>query len=126
MAKIYNNKREHLVIQINSHEATELNFGVPIVGLSNMCLCGTCNNECAPEDIYYVCGINEVMCKDCIEDYCNNMNHYVDDNSLQYEINHFNFVAKKINMKERAILTADGKCVICDVDDIKDLQPCYT
>lgn len=114
MAKVYYNDREHLIIKMNAHEATKLDFGIPIVGLNNMCICGSCNNECKPEDIYYVAGINEVMCKDCVEDYVKNMNHYVDTDSLKYESGHFNNVASKLNMKERAALTADGKAIIYD------------
>lgn len=126
MAKIYKNNREHLVIQLNAKEATKLNFGIPIVGLNNMCLCGTCNAECKPEDIYYVCGINEVLCKDCVEDYVDNMNHYVDDNSLKYEVSHFNAVSDKLNMDERAALTPNGKCIIYNRQDIDNIKPCYT
>lgn len=125
MASIYKNQRGHLIIQLNVHEATDLNIGIEIPGLNNLCLCDTCNNECKPEDIYYIAGINEIMCKDCVEDYVDNMNHFNDDNSIQYEINHFNAVAKKLNMKERAVLTSEGKLIICGVDDIKELQPCY-
>lgn len=118
MAKVYNNQREFLIIQINAHEATELNFGIPVTGLNNVCLCETCNNECKPEDIYYVAGINEVMCKDCVEDYVKNMNHYIDDDSLNYEINHFNVIADKLDMKERACKTPNGKLVIYDTSII--------
>ena len=125
MAKVYNNKREHLVIILDAKEATELNFGIPIVGLNNMCLCGTCNKECKPQDIYYICGINEVLCKDCAEDYCENMNHYVDDDSLKYEINHFNYVAAKLNMKERAGITPNGKVVIYDKEHVMDIMSNY-
>lgn len=126
MAKIYHNKREHLVIILDSREATKLNFGIPITGLNNMCLCGTCNNECGATEIYYICGLNEVMCKDCAEDYCENMNHYVDDSSLQYEINHFNAVSDKLNMKEKAALTPNGKVVIYNKQDIDNTKTCYT
>lgn len=117
MAKVYYNKREHLVIQMNAHEATELNFGIPIVGLNNMCLCGTCNNECKPEDIYYIAALNEVMCKDCIEDFVENSNHYVDTDSLLYESKHFNNVAEKLKMQERVAITPNGKCVLYQVTD---------
>ena len=116
MAKIYKNNREHLVIQMNANEATELNFGIPVTGLNNICLCGTCNQECKPEDIYYICGINEVMCGDCIEDYVNNMNHYTDEASLDYEIAHFNYVAKTLKMTERAAITPNGKLIIVNND----------
>lgn len=126
MAKLYTNKKQHLIIKMNAHEATELNFGIPVTGLNNICLCGSCNQECKPEDIYYIAGINEVMCGDCIEDFVDNMNHYVDDDSLKYEISHFNHVATKLNMEERAVLTPNGKLIICNKTDIDELKPCYT
>lgn len=121
MAKIYKNDREHLVIQMNAREATELNFGIPVTGLNNICLCGTCNQECKPEDIYYIAGINEVMCKDCIEDYVKNMNHYTDEDSSKYELAHFNNVAERLNMNERAAITPGGKIVIYDKKYIDEM-----
>lgn len=116
MAKIYNNPRNFLVIQINANEATDVNIGIEIPGLNNMCLCGTCNNECKPEDIYYIAGINEVMCKDCCDDYCKNMNHYIDDDSLRYEVRHFNFYAEKLGMKTRVKVNADSKFEFYEVE----------
>lgn len=111
MAKIYLNDRKHLIIQMNSSEATKCNFGIPVTGINNICLCGTCNTECTPEDIYYVCGINEVLCKDCVEDYAKNMNHYTDSNSIQYEVRHFNTIAEILNMKEKAVIKPNGEVV---------------
>lgn len=119
MAKIYYNENKHLVIQMNAAEATELDFGIPITGLLNLCLCGSCNKECKHDEIYYVCGINEVMCKDCVEDYVKNMNHYVDEDSLKYEIAHFNNVSSKLNMKEIATVTPDAKIIIYDKNNAK-------
>lgn len=118
MAKIYTNNRGFLVIQMSSTEATKCRFGIEVTGLNNICLCGTCNAECKPEDIYYVCGINEVLCKDCIDDYVDNMNHYVDDASLEYEVRHFNTVAEWLDMPERAAITPDGKAIIIDKKEI--------
>ncbi len=126
MAKVYFNDREHLVIKINSKEATKLNFGIPVTGLLNVCLCGTCNNECSSDDIYYIAGINEVMCDKCIDDYVKNMNHYTDEDSLTYEIRHFNYVAEKLDMKERAMITPNGKVVIYDNKNGKIPETSYT
>lgn len=122
MAKVYFNNAKHLIIQMNNKEATKLGFGIPITGLQNMILCGTCNTECKPEEIFYVCGINETLCKDCVEDYVKNMNHYVDNDSLQYEMRHFNHVAELLDMKERAALTSEGKCIIYNKDEVKNEQ----
>ena len=126
MAKVYYNQKEFLVIQINAHEATELDFGIQIPGLNNMCLCGTCNNECKPDDIYYIAGINEFMCKECCDDYCSNMNHFIDDDSLKYEVAHFNHYAQKLNMNERAAITPNSKLIIYDHSKDEDHFTTYT
>ena len=126
MAKVYYNDAQHLIIQMNSHDASECNFGIEITGLNNMCVCGACNKECEPEDIYYACGVNEVFCKDCIEDFVKNMNHYTDKISLSYEVKHFNHIAKILNMKERAALTPNGKTVIYDYSEVSDHFTSYS
>ena len=56
--------------------------------------------------------INEVLCEDCLNDYIKNMSHYTDDDSLRYEINHFNIIAQKLGMSEKATFTVDNKIVI--------------
>lgn len=101
MAKGFKNKG-HLVIQMNIQEATKCNFGFEIPGLNNLVVCGTCNNECKPANIYYIAALNEVMCEDCMNDYCNNMNHHNDKDSLKYEIAHFNDIGGKLNIEHYA------------------------
>lgn len=108
MAKIYNNNKGFLVVEITLEEATKLNFGIHNANPINIILCGSCNKMCE-ENIYYVACLNEVMCKDCIEDYTKNSPHYIDDDSLEYEINHFNWIAKELGLKNRAYRTPDSK-----------------
>ena len=55
---------------------------------------------------------NEVMCEDCLTDFIKNMSHYHDYDSLRYEINHFNIIAQKLGMSEKAAQTPDGKLII--------------
>lgn len=112
MAKIYKNDKNFLVIEMNGAEASSLGFGVEVTGCLNSIICGTCNTSIEHKNIYYVAGINEVLCKDCVEDYTKNMNHYIDDDSLKYEINHFNIIAQKLGMSERAAFTPDSKIVV--------------
>ena len=112
MAEIYSNKSNFLVLKLNAEEATKLHFGIETGGKYNICICGTCNEDCKPSEIYYVCGINEILCKDCLDDYIDNMVHYNDDDSLLYEIKHFNFVAEKVGMTERASIVGNGKYII--------------
>lgn len=119
MAKIYNNDKKFLIIQLDNKEATELGFGVQITALTNVCVCGSCNKELNP-DMYYVAAINEVLCEDCMLDYIKHMNHYCDDDSLIYEVNHFNKIAEQLNIKEKASITHDSKIILYDKEKVKE------
>lgn len=112
MAKVYKNDKNFLIIQMNGAEASNLGFGMEITGCLNSIVCGTCNISIEHKDIFYVAGINEVLCEDCVDDYIKNMNHYIDDDSLKYEINHFNIIAQKLGMSEQASFTPDSKIII--------------
>jgi len=112
MAKVYKNDKNFLVIQMTGAEASGLGFGMEITGCLNSIVCGTCNTSIEHKDIFYVAGINEVLCKDCIEDYIKNMSHYTDIDSLKYEINHFNIIAQKLGMSEKANFSPDNKIII--------------
>lgn len=111
MATLYKNDKNFLIIKMNGTEASNLGFGIEVTGCLNSIICGTCNASIEHKDIYYLAGINEVLCEDCLTDYIKNMNHYTDDDSLRYEINHFNVIANKLGMKEKAIKT-DNKIII--------------
>jgi hypothetical protein len=112
MAKVYTNDKNFLIIEMNGAEASGLGFGVEIPGCLNAIICGGCNSQIEHKDIYYIAGINEVMCKDCVEDYVKNMSHYTDIDSLKYEINHFNIIAQKLGMSETANFSPDNKIII--------------
>ena len=115
MAKIYKNDKNFLVIQMNGEEASNLGFGMEITGCLNSIVCGRCNSSIEDKDIYYIAGINEVMCKDCAYDYIKNMSHYIDYDSLKYEINHFNIIAQKLGMSEKAGFSPDNKIIISSI-----------
>lgn len=115
MAKVYKNDKNFLIIEMTGKEASNINFGIETIGCLNIILCGSCNSQIEYKTIYYIAGINEVMCKDCVDDYIKNMNHYTDDDSLKYEINHFNFVASKLGMSEKASFSADNKIIISSI-----------
>ena len=115
MAEIYKNNKNFLIIKMNGAEASNLEFGTEITGCLNSIVCGSCNDTIEHKDLYYIAGINEVMCEDCCNDYCKNMNHFIDDDSLKYEINHFNIIAQKLNMPDRASLSPDNKIIISSI-----------
>lgn len=112
MAKLYKNDKNFLIIQMTGAEASNLGFGTEVTGCLNAIVCGTCNSSIEHKDIYYLAGINEVLCEDCLNDYIKNMSHYTDDDSLRYEINHFNVIANKLGMEEKAGKTTDNKIII--------------
>lgn len=114
MAKVYKNNKNFLIIQMNGEEASNLGFGMEITGCLNSIVCGSCNSSIEDKDIYYIAGINEVMCKDCAYNYIKNMSHYIDYNSLKYEINHFNIIAQKLGMSEKAGFSPDNKIIIAE------------
>ena len=112
MAKVYKNDKNFLIIEMTGEEASSLDFGIKIPGCLNTILCGGCNENIEDEKICYIAGINEVMCEECTADYIKNMSHYTDDDSLKYEISHFNIIAQKLGMSEIASFTTDKKIVI--------------
>ena len=112
MAKVYKNDKNFLIIEMDGTEASGLGFGMEVTGCLNVIVCGSCNTSIEHKKIFYVACINEVLCEDCITDYVKNMSHYTDDDSLKYEINHFNIIASKLSMSEKAAQTPDGKVII--------------
>ena len=120
MAEIIKNNKNFLIIKLNNEEATKLNFGIFRKDGDNIIICGSCNVICDESELYYIAGINEVLCKDCMEDFVKNMNHYTDNNSLNYEIKHFNYIANILNIDTKAGTTPEGKLVLFSKDEIKE------
>ena len=112
MAKVYKNDKNFLIIEMDGAEASGLGFGIEVTGCLNIIVCGSCNTSIEHKKIFYVACINEVLCENCITDYVKNMSQYTDDDSIKYEINHFNIVAQKLGMSEKAGLAVDKKIVI--------------
>ena len=100
---------------MNGAEASSLGFGIEVTGCLNLIVCGSCNESIEHKKIFYVACINEVLCEDCVEDYIKNMSHYTDIDSLKYEINHFNIIAQKLGMSEKADFTPDNKIIISSI-----------
>ena len=115
MAKLYKNDKNFLIIEMNGTEASDLGFGIETTGCLNVILCGTCNTSIEHKKIFYVACINEVLCEDCINDYIKNMSHYTDDDSIKYEINHFNVISQKLGMNLKASFLPDKKIIISSI-----------
>ena len=123
MAEVVKNDKNFLIIKLNDEEANKLNFGIfkrIFDDNDNIFICGSCNVICDESELYYIAGINEVLCKDCMEDFVKNMNHHTDNNSLRYEIKHFNYFANILNIDTRAGTTPEGKLVLFSKDEIKE------
>ena len=106
MAEIVKNDKNFLIIKLNDEEANKLNFGI----FKN-------DND---DNIYYIAAINEILCEACMTDFVKNMNHYIDNNSLRYEIKHFNHYANILNINTNAGTTPEGKLVLFSKDEIKE------
>lgn len=120
MAEIVTNNKNFLIIKINEKEAYKCNFGIFPREKENIIVCGSCNVICDESELYYIAAINEILCKDCMEDFIKNMNHYTDNNSLIYEIKHFNRYASILKLDVKAGITPEGKLVLFSKDEIKE------
>lgn len=112
MATIYPNNKNFLIIQMSRAEASSLGFGIKVPGELNFLVCDTCNAEIEIGGVHYVAALNRILCYDCLNDTIENLNHYTDDDSIRYEVNHFNIIAQKLGMPEKAILSPDNKILI--------------
>ena len=109
MAKVYENDKKFLILEINYSEATKLNFGIKIAPEANMCICGSCNNICPDNKVYYIACINETLCKDCVDDYIKYMNHYKDEDSITYELKHFSHYANLLGLNVNGVDILNAK-----------------
>jgi hypothetical protein len=100
MAKKYNNDKDFLIIEMTYDEATIIcNFGSQINEDSYFVVCDNCNIRFDDGDkIYYFAVLNRAMCKECCDDIIANQERYKED--IPYEIKHYNYYAKKLNLEE--------------------------
>ena len=120
MAEIVKNDKNFLIIKLSDKEANKLNFGIFKNDNNDIFLCDCCNVICNEDNMYYIASINEILCEACMEDFVKNMNHHIDNNSLRYEIKHFNYYANILNIDINAGTTPEGKLVLFSKDEIKE------
>ena len=82
MAKQYQNEKGFLIIEMNPTEAKQIGFGLP-----QGCVCMHCNNI-IKDKIYYIAALNDVMDKECLDDWYEDAIHYKED--IPYEKKHYN------------------------------------
>ena len=100
MATQYKNDKGFLVIEMSYDEATILcNFGCQTSEDTYFVVCDTCNNRLSKDDkIYYVAVLNRALCSACCEDFIKGYDKHEED--VPYEIAHYNYYAKKLNLEE--------------------------
>ena len=98
MANKYKNSKGFLIIKMSLLEAqNDCEFGIRQTRFRNIIFCDNCTNKLDNTDyIYYIAALNSAVCKECCDDIINNINHNPED--YDYEIRHFNFYAKKVNI----------------------------
>ena len=102
MAKIYKNDKNFLVIEMSYEEAKDIcEFGITQINkdtgeiIGHNLLCDSCNNE-VTDNIYYVAVLNRALCKECCDDFIDNISR--DKEDIPYEVRHYNFYAEKLNL----------------------------
>ena len=106
MAKQYKNNKGFLIIEMTYKEAKDVcGFGISEVDqtsgveLSHSLFCDTCNNV-IEDNVYYVAVINRALCKECCDDFIDNINRHEED--IPYEVKHYNKYAIMLGMTDLA------------------------
>lgn len=119
MAEIIKNDKNFLIIKLNNKEANKLNIGMFENVDNDIFSCGSCKIT-GNNPRYYIAAINEILCEDCMNDFVKNMSHYTDENSLKYEVKHFNYCANRLNIDIIAGITVYGKLILTPKSSIAD------
>lgn len=86
MAKIVNNDKGFKVISLSIEDAASLGFG--LYG-SGACVCMHCNNI-IKGDIYYIAVLNDVMDKECYDEWYKGATRYTEDIPIENRnFNHY-------------------------------------
>lgn len=88
MAKQYQNDKGFLIIEMLPYEAQLIGFGI-----YEGCVCMHCN-DIIRDKIYYVACLNDVMDKECLDDWYKDAIRYEED--MSYEQRHFDNVMRML------------------------------
>ena len=121
MAIILENGQKHLIIQISKKEAIELGFETVAIDKGYL-ICAVCCQVIDSDDLYYVASINDILCKDCLEEFLENAEYKADRLSIQTERKHFEAIIRKLNVSNLHKV----KIIVGDVKNaaIKDSNGC--
>lgn len=86
MAKIVENSKGFKVIELTKEEGTKMGWGS---------LCCNCNRT-INGNLFYICGLNDVMDKKCFEQWLKNAKFYPED--VYYENKSFERVKEKLGL----------------------------
>ena len=97
MAKIIENRQKHLVIQISKKEAVGLGYETVAIDKGYL-ICAVCGQVIDLDDIYYVASINDILCKECLEEFLEKAEYKTDRLSILKEREYYNSMMKKLNV----------------------------
>lgn len=92
MARKFENKNGFLIIEMSPSEARSIGFGI-----SEGCVCMNCNNI-IKDKIYYIAALNDVMDKECLDEWLAWATRYEED--IPYEQKYYNIYSKSFNINE--------------------------
>lgn len=90
--EIIKNEKEFKVLKITKEESLKLGFGI-IDDNNHLCICTGCNDDCK-NDIYYICVLNDTMCKTCYNRWVNSKYTKRYEEDSKYESSNFNYYTK--------------------------------
>lgn len=117
MPELYDNKNDFKIIKLNCLERDILEFGNK---------CGSCNTEISDTDsVYYVCVLNELFCKDCVDDIIKGLPPVSKKEDKIFEERHYNYVMQELDVdniiKELESARADEYLATIEAHDIDNL-----
>lgn len=112
MAKKIETKQGIIVVEINNEEAVKCDFGINLANGDRFVVCDNCNKDIS-EKSYYIPVLNRCLCKECYDEFIENVKHYKED--ARYELFYYNKYAKILNLPN--IKFEDLKFDEHDIDD---------
>lgn len=90
MPELYYNKNNFKIIKLTCLERDILEFGN---------ICGSCNTEISDkDDAYYVAVLNELFCKDCVDDIIKGLPPVSNKEDKVFEERHYNYVMQELDI----------------------------
>ena len=85
--------QKHLIIQISKKKAVELGFETVAIGKGYL-ICAVCSQVFDSDDVCYVASINDILCKECQEEFLVKAELKTDSLSIHTERDNYNSTMK--------------------------------